>query len=151
MAHTRYSPEPVEAYKHASMFKFFAVDEATWNLAYLSWDFEAKRDMPDPHLSVHCLRTLQFVVETGEIDLTDSLPEKCKVRGLMSCPAPQAVHRLTNLSRVKELPLFRAYGQKWLDTMVARSRLYREPDDAEFDFEIKNVAQALDVIQTCWR
>ena len=149
MAQTRYSREPLEAYKHASMFKLLADDEVTWNLAYLSWDFESRRATPDSHLSVNCHRTLQFVVETGELDLIGSIPNKFKVRGLMSCPAPQAVQRIANLSRVKELPLFRAYGQNWLDTLLARSRLYREPDDIEFDFEIKGLAQAISVIQKC--
>lgn len=149
MAQTRYSSEPLEAYKHASMFKLLADDEVTWNLAYLSWDFESKRAIPDSHFSVNCHRTLQFVVETGELDLAGSIPNKFKVRGLMSCPAPQAVHRIANLSRVKELPLFRAYGQNWLDTLVARSRLYREPEDFEFDFEIKSLAQASNVIRKC--
>jgi hypothetical protein len=149
MASIRYSPEPIGAYKIASMFKLLADDETAWNLAYLSWDFEATRGYPDAHFSVHCHRTLQFIVETGEFDLIAAVPNKYKVRGLMSCPPPQAAYRIANLSRMKELPLFRAYGQTWLDTLYARSRLYRELHDVEFDFEIKSLAQALNVIERC--
>jgi hypothetical protein len=149
MTQTRYSSEPIGAYKHASMFKLLVEDEVTWNLAYLSWDFEAKKGIPDAHFSVHCHRTLQFVVETGEFDLIAAVPNKYKVRGLMSCLPPQAAYRIANLSRVEELPLFRAYGQTWLDTLHARSRLYRELHDVEFDFEIKSLVQALNVIERC--
>lgn len=149
MGQTRFSPEPIGAYKYASMFKLLAQDEVTWNLAYLSWDFEAKKGIPDAHFSVHCHRTLQFIFDTGELDLVGAISDKYKVRGLMTCPSPQAVRLIANLSRVKELPLYRAYGHSWLDTLLARSRLYREPVDAEFDFEVKSLAQALSVIEKC--
>lgn len=147
MAIGRYSPAPIESYKSACMFKLLVDDEVAWNLAYLSWDFEANHGYPDAYFSTHCHRTLQFVISTGELDLASKVPNELKVRGLMSGPAPQVVLRIINLSRVRELPLFRAYGQNWLDTLIARSRLYREPYDAEFDFEIKSIAHALDVVQ----
>ena len=149
MGQTRYSSEPIDAYKFASMFRLLVEDEVTWNLAYLSWDFEAKKGIPDAHFSVHCHRTLQFIFDTGELDLVGAISDKYKVRGLMTCPSPQAVRRIANLSRVKELPLYRAYGHGWLDTLLARSRLYREPANAEFDFEVKSLALAFSVIQKC--
>lgn len=146
MTQTRFSPEPVHAYQAAGMFKLLLEDEAAWNLAYLSWDFDNPELRPDPNFSVNVRRTLQFVLATGQIDLTESVSRLEKVHGLINGIPPQVARRLTELKRVTELPLFKAYGQSWLDMVLCRSRLYREPHDETFDFEIESVKDSMGLL-----
>lgn len=141
----RYSPEPLAAYKHAAMFKFLVEDPQAWDLAYLSWPFESGM-LPDPHFGVNCRRTLQFVMGTGKLDIASQLPTSLTLRSLMKGPAPQAVKLILSLKRLKETPMYLAYGEPWAETLMKRSRLYREPYDAEYDFEVKSVANAAEVI-----
>jgi len=123
-----------------------AEDPLAWNLAWLSWDFEDGKRPPDAHLSVNVRRTLQTVISDGKPDLTGSLPDALKVRGLLKQPAPRAVRLILGLRRLHELPLFKAYGAAWLRTLEARSHLYREPHDKDYDFEIQVLTQAAEVI-----
>ncbi len=141
----RYSTKPPSGYKHAGTFKLLQDDQEAWNLAYLSWDWE-EGPFPDPHLSVNVWKTLMFEPGTGRVDLTRSADPKRTLRGLIKGPAPQVVYKLTNLERLKETPMFMAYGQQWVDTMSQRSHLYREPHDEQLDAKLSDLSQALGVI-----
>lgn len=146
----RYSPNPIENYgAPTSSSSVFKNDQEAWNLAYLSWDFEKCRTWPDPNFSTHVRRTLQFVIATGALDLTADVNTDRKVRGFLCAPAPAAAYQITNMRRVKELPLYQAYGEKWLTRVNARARNYREPYDELFDFAIDDVSISLEVIRTC--
>lgn len=146
MTPTRYSPEPIGSYRFAPMFKFLVEDPVAWNLAYLSWDFEAAQKPPDANFSTHVRRTLQYSLATGRVDLTDETPPHRTVRGLLQHPPPRAVKLLTEHPLVRDMPLFRAYGPDWLRTLEARGRLYWEPYDKDYDFEINVLTQATEVI-----
>lgn len=146
MTPTRYSPEPIESYRFATLFKFLVDDPIAWDLAYLSWDFEAGKDIPDPQFSTNVRRTLQFVTRSGVIDLANEAPPAATVRGLMRHTPPRSVKLILGLPRLVELPMFKAYGPPWAKTLQSRSRLYREPHDAGLDFEIKVLTQATEVI-----
>ena len=65
----------------------------------------------------------------------------------MSGPAPQAARKLINMERLKELPLFKAYGQTWMDTLVTQARKFREPHDEKLDMPIVDMTPALEVIR----
>jgi len=142
---TRYSTKPPTDYKHAKPFKILHSDPDAWNLAYLSWDWEDGA-FPDPHLSVNVWHTLMYVMETGVIDLTDRVPTALKVRGLMKGPPPKVVHILTNLNCLKDTPMFKVYGQNWVDTMTQRSHLFREPFDESLDAKFIDMSDALKII-----
>ncbi|EKD96925.1 MAG: hypothetical protein ACD_23C01183G0001 [uncultured bacterium] len=56
---------------------------------------------------------------------------------------------MTNMRRVKELPLYMAYGEEWLNRVCARARHYREPYDERFDYAIDDVSISFEVICAC--
>jgi hypothetical protein len=64
----------------------------------------------------------------------------------MTHPAPRAVKLILTQPRLFDLPLFKAYGTRWLDAMSKRSHLYREPFDKDYDFDIQVLTQAAEVI-----
>lgn len=146
MIPTRYSPEPITSYRFATVFKFLVEDPIAWDLAYLSWDFESAKKPPDAQFSVNVRRTLQFDLVEGRLDLTGEAPVGNTVRGLFRHPAPRAVKLITELPNLQDLYLFKAYGTAWLDSMQKRVRLYREPHDKNYDFEINLLTQATEVI-----
>lgn len=148
MSCIRYSPNPIENYgSPTSTSGFLKDDQEAWNLAYLSWDFDKRKTWPDPHFSTHVRRTLQFVIDTGALDLTGEISSGKKVRGFLRGPAPAAAYKLTHLPRVKELPLYLVYGEKWLERVNDRARQYREPHDERFDFAIEDVSIGLEIIR----
>ena len=144
----RYSPHPIDFYGTANQSRILQEDPAAWNLAYLSWDFDSPKVWPDPQFSTHVRRTLQFVVESGKLDLIDEVPASLTVRGFLMRPAPMAVRLLLRMSRVAELPLAKAYGATWIATIQERSHKYREPFDMLLDFPVgARLAQAAEVIR----
>lgn len=150
MSDIRYSPKPIEHYgTPTSTSTFLKPDPAAWNLAYLSWDFDKCKVWPDPHLSTHVHRTLQFVIATGAIDLAGSVDIGKKVRGFLLAPAPAAAYQISSMRRVKELPLYLAYGEEWLNRVNARARDWREPHDERFDFAIDDFSLSLELIRVC--
>lgn len=119
-------------------------DEAAWNLAYLSYDFEKLRSHPDPHFSTHVRRTLQHVLLTGETDLAGKVPAHLTVRGFFRFPPPKAMFQLLAMKRREALPLFKAYGTGWLVLAEQRSHLWQEPYDSALDAlvtELSHLAQ----------
>lgn len=150
MSCIRYSPNTIESYgAPTSSSSFFKDDQEAWNLAYLSWDFDKCKTWPDPHFSTHVRRTLQFVIATGALDLTADVNTGGKVRCFLRAPAPAAAYQITNMLRVKELPLYLAYGEAWLTRVNARARNYREPYDERFDYAIDDVSISFEVIRAC--
>ena len=123
----RYSPYPKEYYtRHSALLE----TPALWNLAFLSFDYALRKLHVDPNFEVHVRRTGQTRMSNGELDL-------CNLQGdtvsqLLHLPAPQFVKLITAHSVLTKLPLFRAYGQTWVETMLTRSRICHvdlEPDD----------------------
>lgn len=150
MSCIRYSPVPIEEYgAPTSSSGFLNDDQDAWNLAYLSWDFDKRKTWPDPLFSTHVRRTLQFVIASGALDLTNEANTSRTVRGFLRAPAPAAAYQMTRMRRVKELPLYLAYGEEWLNRVNARARNYREPHDARFDFAINDVSISLEAIRAC--
>ncbi|MBK1683931.1 hypothetical protein [Rhodoferax fermentans] len=147
MTPVRYSPLPIESYSFSAKSQILTEDPDAWNLAYLSWDFETCQRWPDPNFSTHVRRTLQFVPTTGKLDLAGSEHIRDTVRWMVRNPAPRVVKLLLAMPRFKELPLYQAYGDTWAETILARSFLYREPDDQIFDVEINDVSLAMTAIR----
>ena len=149
MSCIRYSPHPISHYGMSGGSKLLTSDEAAWNLAYLSWDVENQPLWPDPYFSTHVRRSIQFVLDTGVSDVTGTTEDCYTVRGFMTRPAPEAVAKIVAMAHLKQLPLFRAYGEKWLDTLQARARNWREVHDERFDFAVPDCSQALALIRIC--
>lgn len=115
----RYSPKPMQEYgQSAAMLD--TVER--WNLAYLSHPFEKQRYHKDPHFAVHVRRTTQMRLDGGGLDLTGTCPTEMLVESFFRLPAPRAVQRLLTLQTSLPLPMFQAYGAKWVDTMQRRAK-----------------------------
>lgn len=144
MTETRYSPKPITAYGMSAGSNLLTSDVAAWNLAYLSWDVENRALWPDPYFSTHVRRTIQFVIAEGRSDITGTTPDDESVRGYFLLPAPRAVYLVQRMEHFSELPMFKAYGEVWRETIISRSHLYREPHEYP---EVKVTQTTLDLIQ----
>lgn len=140
-----YSPQPAASYSSGNS-GILAGDPEAWNLAWLS---HGETFHPDPHFTTVVRRTLQFVLETGGIDLIDQVPTIAKVRGLMRFTPPQAVGELLQARYLTDMPLYATYGRTWINTIVARARLYREPEHMVLDMPVTDLTQARVVIYGC--
>lgn len=129
MTETRYSPKPISAYGFSASSTLLNTDVAAWNLAYLSWDVDNKAMWPDPYFSTHVRRTLQFVIAEGYSDVTGQTSDSESVRGYFLLPAPRAVHLVQQMKHFSALPMYKAYGEVWRETLVSRSHLYRDPHE----------------------
>lgn len=141
----RFSPRPVTDYGVPSKSAILSNDHEAWNLCYLSFDWETHTHHPDPQFSVNILRTLQFVPETGEIDIARECPEHT-VRAFLRTTPHVAVKRILSMPRVSSLPMVRAYGAGWLKTISDRAAMWREPYDEVLDQEVTDFTQALQLI-----
>lgn len=140
-----YSPQPAASYSLGNS-GILAGDPEAWNLAWLS---HGETFHPDPHFTTLVRRTLQFVLKTGGIDLIDQVPAAEKVRGLMRFTPPQAVGKLLQAQYLTDMPLYAAYGMTWTNMMVARARLYTEPEHIMLDRPVIDLTQARMVIKGC--
>ena len=110
----RYSPKPIEEYGRSIEGKLYGPsesllikgDDAAWNLAYLSFDFESRPVSPDPNFTTLVHRTLAV----GE------------VRAWLKDTAPRFLYRLHQSEILATLPLYLAYGLAWPELMLERSR-----------------------------
>lgn len=144
MTETRYSPKPISAYGFSASSTLLNTDVAAWNLAYLSWDVDNKVMWPDPYFSTHVRRTIQFVIADGVSDVTGMTPDSESVRGYFLLPAPRAVLLVQGMRHFSSLPMYKAYGEVWRETIVARSHMYR---DAQEYPEVKITQATLDLIR----
>ena len=155
MKHTvRYSPRPIEKYSTRASgpatSNFLREDPAAWNLAFLSHDYDDRREHPDPKFTSLVRSSTQMILSSGSLDLAGLQPPLKKVQGLMGLPAPQAVVNLLKLRRLGQLPLYRAYGADWCDTIQRRSYLAQAPDNdanPELDFPIHHFSDAQLVLE----
>lgn len=153
----RYSPRPIESYDrvikggsygpHNSAFLNY--DLEAWNLAFLSYDYDARPTHPDPQFTILAIRTVNTVLNTGALDLLGLLPASMTVRSLLRMPAPQAVKVLLEKSLFQRLPLYKAYGQTWLDTIQKRSWICRtQIQDKEAQLEdIESTAEVREILK----
>lgn len=124
----RYSPRPIESYTSSYAGAEFGPaksallggDAEAWNLAFISYPYEDFEAPSDPHFTTHVRRTLQFVINTGKIDLASVAKSGDCVRHWLRMPAPQFLKRLGGMPRLTELPMFRAYGPRWIGTLENR-------------------------------
>lgn len=93
-----------------------------WNLAYLSFDYERTLEHPDPLFTTHVRRTAQ-----SRLDGSGPAPGECPtklVESLLNLPAPRFTYLvLRNKPLLQSLPLFKAYGAAWLQSIAERERL----------------------------
>lgn len=124
----RYSPKPIEAYTIVLAGKPYGPAHSklldtpeSWNLAYLSHDYVAEFQHKDPMFTTHVRRTLQTKLDGTGLGIGHD--PTTLVGLLLSLPAPRFVYLLRgNPHLVSTLPLFTAYGETWLATILNRER-----------------------------
>lgn len=124
-----YSPLPRSSYRWTSGGHSYGPatsalldTQETWNLAYLSHDYTSGRDHPDPQFTSHVRRTAQSRLDGTGADLTDSCSIEV-VASLLRLPAPRFAYLIRKHPALPSLPMFKVYGQPWLDLIDQRSRL----------------------------
>lgn len=133
----RYSPEPIEAYDITfgrarigpSQLQSLAGHPACWNLAFLTFDYATDPVHPDPRFAGHVLDTVRFVLRRQEIDVLGQQPVALKVEGLLQADARTFLDGLLENDLYHGCPLWRAYGDRWIDNMQDRVGACR-PDPA---------------------
>ena len=127
----RYSPHPPSCYG-ADIFKLLVQDSDAWNLAYLSWNWEGGT-LPGASFSTDIVRTL--------------LAYDLRMRDCLRTVPPRAVYRIARLPMLRASAMSQTYGQTWVDTMEARSRVWREPHHETLDYPVNDFTHALEVIR----
>lgn len=123
----RYSPKPVEGYTKVLGGKSYGPADsallntpAAWNLAYLSHDWQAQFQHPDPMFSTHVRRSIQTRMDGTGLGLLED--ESSLVGSMMAMTAPRFVYLIRRSQALTSLPLYLAYGKSWLDTVDSRAR-----------------------------
>ena len=130
----QYSPRPRSSYvasigerSYGPAISTLLTTPDRWNLAYLSWDYDKVLQHPDPNFTVlvhkTCQMALKDVAQPCEGGVCPLKGTHGSVGSLFLRPAPQAVKLLTERVRFQALPLFRAYGKKWIRTLETRARV----------------------------
>ncbi|MBT2325526.1 hypothetical protein J7E62_24640 [Variovorax paradoxus] len=144
----RYSPRPIEDYGRVIRGKFIGPrtsllikeDAERWNLAFLSFDYDARPVPQNPQFTSLVVKTVATRLDTGAIDYNARGP--LIVRSLLKLPAPQFVKVIEFHSILTQLPLYRALGNSWLTTIKERSYLCATAgSDVEDDVESLAMAQ----------
>jgi hypothetical protein len=123
-----YSPQPLSTYRWRSGESEYGpatsallTTQAAWNLAYLSHDYANVRVPPDPMFTVHVRKTTQVRLDGSGGDLTGM--SKGLVGELLLLPAPRFVYLIKHHPVLPQLPMFKSYGQQWLEVIEKRSRI----------------------------
>lgn len=142
----RYSLLPITHYPVPNASKFLNKDEQAWNLAWLSFDFDKAVAHPDPKFSVNVYQTVQTMVRNGVMDVANTHPE-LTVREYLKQPAPKAVQLILAMTHLDKLPMYKAYGPEWVNTILQRSHLAQEEHDPALDAPVSSTKQALSLLK----
>lgn len=150
---TVYSPYPRSSYRwvvgghsYGPATSSLLDTQETWNLAYLSHDYDSKRDHPDPHFSTHVRRTTQWCMDGSGPDLT-GIGNRSTVGHLLNLPAPRFVYLIRQHPVLPSLPMFKAYGPTWVENIERRSRLCRADNyDPPLVLDMQEAARLLDAV-----
>lgn len=128
----RYSPKPVEAYVKTykvqtigrpdeyirvgpAVSRLLTDDNDTWNLAYLSHDYEDVLLHSDALFTTHVRRTVQTLLDGSGLDLAGQAPVNRCIRSFVRQPPEKAAYLLRNFAFVKQTPMYVHYGEAWLN------------------------------------
>lgn len=100
-----------------------------WNLAFLSFDFDAALEHPDPNFTTHVRRSTQTRLDGSGLDICSPLADGLVLGCLLRLPAPRFVYLLRQSPALPHLPLYQAYGDAWLDLIEQRCRICQTEDD----------------------
>ncbi len=124
----QYSPRPIESYTWKvgdtnlgpAYLRFIAGTPESWNLAFISHDYAKQAVHPDGQFGVHVLNTVRFVLRHGLVDTIGNVPADMKVEGLLRRAPGIFVESLLSNNDYRATPLYRAYGEGWVQTIRQR-------------------------------
>ena len=140
----RYSAKPIEGYGRTVDGRFLGpsnlpalkLDLEAWNLAYLSFNFDAKPVCPFPEFGHLVARTLRTDLTTGVSHLAGvHLPRHLTMRPFLRQPPREFVTTMLAHPNVRLLPLYKGFGEDWLRVMFERSWIGGEVADDELEEE----------------
>lgn len=147
-----YSPRPRSTYRweanghsYGPATSSLLDTQEIWNLAYLSHDYESRKDHKDPQYTSNVRRTSQTKLDGSGLDMVGSSGSPT-VAKMLSMPAPQFVLRIKSHPVLELLPMFKAYGAEWLRTIEERSWLCKV-DSYEMP-ELTSVREASDYLRS---
>jgi len=142
----RYSPMPIDHYPVPNASRFLNKDEQAWNLAWLSFDFDNNVAHPDAKFSTHVAATVQTIVRNGIQDVTNEFTGQT-VREYLKQPAPKAVQLILAMTHLHKLPMYKAYGPDWVNTILQRSHLFQERHEPKLDTPVESTKQAMKLLK----
>lgn len=126
----RYSDRPLSAYvgkigtvEYGPATSSLLDTAQAWNLAFLSFDFDAHLHHPDPQFTTLVRRTLQTKLDGSGCDLIIGSPFQGAVGSWLALPAPRFSYLVKQHRVLVDLPLYQTYGHQWLKTIEERSRI----------------------------
>jgi len=134
----RYSAKPIEeygrvidgVYRGPSELPGLRSDLEGWNLAYLSFNFDAKPVCPFPEFGALVARTLRTDLTTGtSLPHGVPLPRQLSIRPFLRQPPREFVTTMLTHPIVRKLPLYKGFGEGWLRTIFERSWIGGEVAD----------------------
>jgi hypothetical protein len=146
----RYSPRPLADYVSKGSPRYGPATSSllktvgSWNLAYLSFDYELSLQPLDPHFTVHVRKTCQTLLDGSGLDIVGQHPPSAVVESLLLLPAPRFVHLIQQHPILPQVPMYLAYGDKWLETITARSHVCQTHEDPPDNVE--DLAAARDAL-----
>jgi hypothetical protein len=136
----RYSEKPIDAYglqgdgahQGPATLDLLKCDLEAWNLAYLSFDFEATPGIPPPEFMHLLARTLRMDLQTGTVHGPGTrLMREVTIRPLLERGPRAFANQLLAHPRVRQMPLYQGFGERWLTLVFERACIAREVPPAE--------------------
>lgn len=131
----RYSDKPINAYGQLvdgehhgpAALSLLRSDLQAWNLAYLSFDFETNPGKPSPEFMYLLALTLRTDLLTGTVCAEGgALAQQSTIRPLLEFSPREFATLLLAHPRVRELPLYKGFGESWLTLLFERACVARE-------------------------
>ena len=123
-------------FRGPSTLPYLARDLEAWNLAYLSFNFDAKPVCPFPEFGPLVARTMRTDLTTGLSHPPGvHLPRHLTLRPLLRQPPREFASSLLEHPAVRQLPLYRGFGEDWLRVVFERSWIGGEVADEGLEEE----------------
>lgn len=134
----RYSAKPIEDYGRIvdgefcgpSTLPALKHDLEAWNLAYLSFNFDAKPVCPFPEFGYLVAKTMRTDLTTGITHPAGvPLPRQLTVRPFLRQRPREFVSTMLVHPMVRKLPLYKGFGEDWIKVIFERSWIGGEVAD----------------------
>lgn len=140
----RYSAKPIECYgrvvdgelRGPSTLPVLKNDLEAWNLAYLSFNFDAQPVCPFPEFGYLVGKSLRTDLTTGVSHPPGvPLPRQLTMRPFLRQPPREFVSTMLAHPMLRKLPLYKGFGENWVRVLFERSWIGGEVADEGLEEE----------------